>query len=237
MKGMVHDDDVGLREQVEEFASDMRIGADSCAAVVKRARPCFREIDEIAHRVRGHRGMHRQHRRRRRQVRNRREIVHHVVRHAAVEKSIGHQRQRVDRDCVAIRRRTRDGFHPDIAGGAAAIFDYHLLPQQLGQPGADDPSDDIDAAAGRERRDQTNRLVRVIVGLRRSGAGQRESACQHRHQQDNYFHGSFSNDSCKLPRTTRRRQAITRRLAIARVPALRLSNAPTERDFEKTKEG
>ena len=94
---------------------------------------------------------------------HRREILHRVVRHRAVERrrdrvTAGRQQQR-----VAVGRRFRDGVGADVAARAGAIFDDDGLAEMVRHLGRDDPPDRIDRAAGGERHHDADGPVRIAL--------------------------------------------------------------------------
>jgi len=66
--------------------------------------------------------------------------------------------------------------HRDVAGAARPTLDNDLLLPRFGQLGADQAGQDIGAAAGRERYDEHDRLVRIVLREQR--------ACLQREQRD-----------------------------------------------------
>ena len=127
--------------------------------------------------------MRHQHRRHRSQQRNGREIVDRVVGRFGIRELVGHEGQGVDEQRVAIGRRVFRHLGADHASGAAAIVDDDLLAKHLAQVRAQNARDEIDAAARRKRRDDTNRLDRIIGGKRA-----RRRDCNYSNCQDS-FHG------------------------------------------------
>ena len=67
----------------------------------------------------------------------------------------------------------RDDFHADVAAGAGSVLDHHRLPGELRQALSEQARQQIDRAAGRERRDDPDRLDRKLLRIGRA-AGQRQ---------------------------------------------------------------
>src|SRR5262245_817716 len=78
---------------------------------------------------------------------------------------------------IAVRCRFRGNFSAEIAGGASAVLDHDLLPEELGQPGGHDTVRNVDAAAWREGHDDANRP-----------AGVRLRVCFHPRDQSREYH-------------------------------------------------
>ena len=74
----------------------------------------------------------------------------------------------------AVGRAPRGELRADVAAGAGAIVDHHRLTEELRQPGRERTREDVIAAAGRKRHDEADRLVRILLGLRR-GRGERDA--------------------------------------------------------------
>ena len=64
---------------------------------------------------------------------------------------------------VAVARRARDLRHADVAAGAGDVLDVELLAELLRQLLRDQPSGDVGHAARRERHDDLDRLVRILL--------------------------------------------------------------------------
>jgi hypothetical protein len=76
---------------------------------------------------------------------------------------------------VAVGRRFCGHPHADHAGDAAAIVDNNLLAQARSELLGDNACDRIDAAAGRKRHDQSDRMRRI---------GLRDACSAGRHERD-----------------------------------------------------
>ena len=60
---------------------------------------------------------------------------------------------------VAVGRGAGGGLGGDIAAGAAAVLDHHLLAPDVGEPGGEDAGDGVGSAARRKRHDQPHEAV------------------------------------------------------------------------------
>ena len=99
--------------------------------------------------------------RRLRDQHDRHEVAIGVERHGLVDHLVLHRDAgRGDQERVAVRLRLGDGGSADIAVGAGAVVDDERLPELFRQFAADAPRQEIDAAAGLERRDERHRLGR-----------------------------------------------------------------------------
>src|SRR5215831_17536088 len=67
---------------------------------------------------------------------------------------------------VAIRHRMGDKTSADVGAGAAAVFDDDLLVETLRHCLCDEPRDNVERAAGRDRNDETDQLARIGVCTR-----------------------------------------------------------------------
>ena len=94
-----------------------------------------------------------------------------VIRHARKNIRIYHERQRAHQQQVTFGGGTREHLTADVARGVGAIVDDDLLAEQFAHLRCDQPRDQIDAAAGREGHDDTQRLGRKSIGLCRSAPG------------------------------------------------------------------
>ena len=107
--------------------------------------------------------MHGEHRRRDADLRDRREILHRIVRHLGVEAGIDRVgRDRRDQQRVAVRRGLRDLVGADIAARADLVLDEELLAEQFRELGGEDAPDDVGRPAGRERHHDANGPVGIL---------------------------------------------------------------------------
>ena len=66
-------------------------------------------------------------------------------------------------DGVSVRRSLRDRIGAERAAGAGAVVHHDGLLERLGHLGREDARHRIDAAAGRERHHEADRLVRIVL--------------------------------------------------------------------------
>ena len=107
-----------------------------------------------------------------------------------------HHAARPDEQRVAVGRLARDILSGRAAAGRGAVFDHQLLAEDLAELGADQSRENVVAATGRERDDQTDRLVgivrRIILRLRRLQAdadGKRYGGAGQSAKKANRLHG------------------------------------------------
>ena len=81
-----------------------------------------------------------------------------------------------DAQGVTVRRRLRAGLRAENAGGAAAVLDDERLAELLLQLGAGLAHDDVGDAAGGDRDDHPDRMVRIGLRLRRTGRADHQQA-------------------------------------------------------------
>src|SRR5262249_59435564 len=74
-------------------------------------------------------------------------------------------------DCVAVRRRTEDGSHSDVAASANSVFYYYLLAKFLRKELPDDSSDCVIRASRRKGYDPVNWPRRIGLRLREARHG------------------------------------------------------------------
>ena len=135
-------------------------GSDSRGTEIELAGLRAGERHELLQRFRLDLRMHDEQHRHFRDVRDRDERGLGVERHPGVEKWIGGQdagRRHQQRVTVGFRLRDRVGAH--IAAGARPVLDDHRLPERLGDFIADRAREHVGKPAGRERRDQADRLA------------------------------------------------------------------------------
>src|SRR6185436_5579982 len=89
---------------------------------------------------------------------DRRQVAQRVVGQPGIQRRVHGEADVVDENGVAVRRRLRHGLRSYGAPGAAAVIDDDLLAQVFAQTLRQQAPDDVVAAAGGERDDQTYRL-------------------------------------------------------------------------------
>src|SRR5258706_11783324 len=77
---------------------------------------------------------------------------------------------------MAVGSRLRDDLGADDAARAGAIVHDDGLSERLAQPLRDDARSDVVAAPGRERRDEADRPVRIVIGAESWRREQRRGA-------------------------------------------------------------
>src|SRR6185503_15459499 len=82
---------------------------------------------------------------------------------------------------IAVRRRLDRQVDADRAAGAGAVLDEHLLAEPARNVLADEPGDEVEPAAGRERHDEAHRPVRI--GLSARDRGREYRACRSTHDE------------------------------------------------------
>ena len=111
------------RERLELLAAQMKDRAQAGRAVGVFAGIGLHQLDQALHVLRGDRGMHGEHRRRHADLRDRREILHRIVRHLAVEAGIDRVgRDRRDQQRVAVGRATSRPWSAPILPPAPTLF-------------------------------------------------------------------------------------------------------------------
>ena len=137
-------------------------------AIVELARLRLGQRDQFAQRLGADRRVADDHERNRREHGHRLEVLHRVERHLRVQAHVGRQRTgRAHAQRVAVGRRLRHHREPDVAARARPVVHHHLLAELVVQARHQRTHHRIGTAAGRERDDHADRLVRV-VGLRQS---------------------------------------------------------------------
>ena len=94
------------------------------------------------------------------------EILHRIVRQAAMQNHAGAERSRAGDQCVAVRIGLGDVGKSDDAAGARLGLDHHRLAEELRDAVEHDAADGVGGASGRERADDPDRPGWPIVGLR-----------------------------------------------------------------------
>src|SRR5712691_9007506 len=119
------------------------------------------------------RGVYHQGVRRRSDPADRREVLARIVADIAIEARPDRQRAGISQqDGGAVGRAFRHRASSDRAAGAAAVVDDDRLAERLAHLVRDDPPDDGGAAAGRERDNERDRPVRIVL----RGRGRRRHA-------------------------------------------------------------
>ncbi len=117
-----------------------------------------------------------------RQQRDRREVLHQIVRQR-IDRAVGGVRAEVPADDgVAVGRGARDAGGADRAAGAGDIFDHQRLAERDAHPLAEIADDGVGRPAGRERHDHRDRPVRIILRRRASDAAASANAPASNHR-------------------------------------------------------
>ena len=153
----------------EQHRRGMRKAANAGVREMQRAGLCLGQRDQLLHGGCLHGGMHREHARPISQRGGECERLRDVV-VELVDVRIDRVRQRDQHERMAIRGRRVRKLEPDHAAGAGAVLSRHLLAQPVAELLCGEPRHDVDAAAGRERDDQPQRLRWIL--LRRGGRGE-----------------------------------------------------------------
>jgi hypothetical protein len=117
---------------------------------------------------------------------HRRQIGGEIVERVLVERLVDGVGAAAEHELIAVGRGLRHPRRADHAAGTAHIFDDHLLAQHLGKPPADDASEHVGAAAGRERHHHGQRAVGPVL---RGGFTDGEQATE-RDSGDQRYHAS-----------------------------------------------
>jgi hypothetical protein len=134
-------------------------------------------------------------------VGDRLEVLDRIVRQVVgtARRIDGHGGDGGDRQRIAIRRRARGFGRADGATGAALVLDHHGLAEFLAHALRHEARDDVGGAAGRERNDDADRLVGVLVGGMRSRSADRAGGqCDGDSQGANFHHWCVSS-KCASP--------------------------------------
>ena len=192
---------VDAGEHLQELAGEVVDGAGARRRERDRLGLRFRQRDELAEVLGGHRRMDDEHVRIARDERNRRQVLQRVERHlAAVQRRVGREVVRLQDQRVAVRRRARDGFGRDQRVAARTVLDHDLLAHALRHLRGDDAREDVRSAAGRERHEHLDRLVRIVLRARRARQTQRRDDCDQRQRDDG---GRFTRTSPRIAASTR----------------------------------
>ena len=160
---------------------ELRGGEDAggvAGAVIQLARIGARVGDQVADRVHRQAGVREHEEAEDADQRDRREVVHRVVgRNLLRRRRVGHPGCRAVVQRVAVRIGLAHRLRGDNALRARARFDDHRLAKLLGERLREDARAEFGRAAGRERHDQADGLVRVL-GERRRTAQRRKESCK-----------------------------------------------------------
>ena len=152
----------------EQFAGEMRRGADALRAEIDLARIGLGIGDQLGHGVRRKFRPHHQRVRDRGHDRQRLERGRIEV-ELLVNDHVGRQRRRLRRQQrVAVGLGLGHRLGAEIAAGAGPVLHHERLAPHLRQPVGDHAGDDVDAAAGRSGDDDLDRAV----GIARLGLGE-----------------------------------------------------------------
>ena len=154
----------------------MRCAAAAGGAEGELVRLCLRERDHVIDRPGGNLRIDRHDQRQFRDQDDGRKILHRVIGQVGVDvraDAVGCDR--IQQQGVAVRVRFGDLRGGGGAAGAGAIADHDRLSQRVGKLGADQPADEIGRAAGRNRDNELNRAVRIVLRARDVGLGKENS--------------------------------------------------------------
>jgi len=107
--------------------------------------------------------MHDQHVGAERHQADRLEIPDCVVRDPCIEAGVGNESGAGEEQRVTVFRRFANRFGPDVAVGAAAIFDNERLAEVFGEFGGQEAAGAVDAAAGREGHHDAHGAGRIML--------------------------------------------------------------------------
>jgi hypothetical protein len=149
---------------------------------------------------------------------DRRDVAEENEREVVEEGRVDCAAQRDHDERIAIRRRSHDRLHGDIAAGAGSVVDDELLAEALRQPLADEARIDVVRPTGGEADDNTHRSRRIA--LRPSDPRHDRHSSRTRGQVQKPAAGKFHDGPLALPRKARS-DCPTRRLeAASRAPTL-----------------
>ena len=178
----------------EQFAGQMRRGADAGRAEGRFAPVGFCECDELLHGF-GRRGVGHDH-----QIgddakqRDRRQVGDGIVARVWIQIWIDRQERCAKQQRVAVGLGVDHRLRPEVAGCAAPVLDHDLLAPHLRQAERERSPECIAAAAGRERHHQAHMPVRI--GLRgcvaRQGRQRGRARCEAQKVAAWKFHGVAS---------------------------------------------
>jgi len=160
-------------ERLEQLGGEMRARAHAIGGVVQLTRTRLEIRDQLA------KGAHRQRRRHHEQTGrgpdqyDRSEIAQRLERQFPIERRIGRKPERAHRQGVAVGRGLHHLERAGVGVGAWAVQGDERLAEPLAQAFADQPRQDVVAAAHRERHDDLDGPGRIV--LRRHSRGKRKS--------------------------------------------------------------
>src|SRR5882762_9404082 len=136
--------------------------------VVKRSRMSVRQGNDLLKRPRGERRRHHEKVGALREHRNTGEIAQRV-RRILVQGQVDRERRAVEKKGVAVGRGLGDVLVGDIGAGAGLVLDDHLLAEEPGEHGGEEPGIDVDASSRRETDHQPHRPGRERLARREAG--------------------------------------------------------------------
>ncbi len=157
--------DVDSSRRAKHLGREMSWRTIACRSEGQLSRLRLRQGDQFLHRLHAQSRIGHQDHRRRRDVHDRHEIPDRVVGKLATERDVHVQRRRGEQQCVAVRRRLRNGVVSDRSAGPCLVLDDDWLPERLLERVLHGAQHDIRNAPGRPRNDYVYRSVR-IMGLR-----------------------------------------------------------------------
>ena len=148
---------VDTRHHLEKLGAHVR----GAAVAVGRVREplALGERDQLLDVRSPHRRMHREHRLVHDQADDRSEILDEIPLEVLGEAVVDRLRRGGDEQGVPVRGRACDGLRADVAAGAGAVLDNHVLAEKLGHLRREQPHHHVGAAAGGERHDHAHRAV------------------------------------------------------------------------------
>ncbi len=157
------------RHHVEELAGQVGGGADACARVEQGAGLRLGECNQLGHALHAERGMHDQYVRGLGERRHRDQAVADLVAHVVHQRLVDGVAQRRVEKRVAIGRGGSCRLDGDRPARSGLVLDHELLPQDLPEPGADQPRDDVRGATRRKSDHDPHRPHWVVLGMRHCG--------------------------------------------------------------------
>src|SRR6266850_1494916 len=159
----------------------MRDGACARGGVVHPAGVRLGVGDEFLHRLHRQAGIDGEHQRHRGGEDHRCEVLQRIERDPGIERRRDGDGRGVVEDGVAIRRSARRFRRADIAAGAGAVVDHHLLAHLIGELLREGARIDVGRTAWRESEDHADRL-RGVLGRRNAHECQREDCKESSHR-------------------------------------------------------